>query len=122
MFQERGKIQTGIQKMSGLLPLWYDVDGSETTDRTKTGLPVIVYTSASGSETVYIDERFNEVFGEFGPNVIANGGFDDFVPSGAFGGGWTTANVDSNGGWRSGPTRFILNSNGGSTDPTIAQT
>ena len=122
LFQERGKIQTGIQKMSGLLPLWYDVDGSETTDRTKTGLPVIVYTSASGSETVYIDERFNEVFGEFGPNLIANGGFDDFVPSGAFGGGWTSANVDSNGGWRSGPTRFILNSNGGSTDPTIAQT
>ena len=42
------------------------------------------------------------------------------MPSNGTGGGWTSNNVDGNRGYRSG--YFILNSNGGSTDPTISQT
>ena len=126
--QERGALQFGVQKLSGTTPLWYDIDGGETTDQTKTGLPVIVYVplGTTGAQTIYIDETFNEVFGQYGPNLAVNGAFDDPVPTGAFGAGWTSTNVDVNGGWRStggNPgARFVLNSNGGTTDPTLSQT
>ena len=55
----------------------------------------------AGAQAVYVDEQFNKVLGQSAPNLATNGGFDDRVPSGAFGGNWTSANVDDNGGWRS---------------------
>ncbi len=129
LVQERGVQQFGIQKRNASNQLLYfDVDGSETTDATKTGLPVITYVAAgtAGAQTIYIDETFNEVFGQFGANLATNGTFGAPVPNGAFGGGWTTANVDAGGGWRGSGgnpgARFILNSNGAAgSDPTISQ-
>jgi len=59
--------------------------------------------------------------------AVVNGTFDTLVPSNGTGGGWTSSNVDVNGGWKStggnpgtGPF-FILNDSGGGTDPTILQ-
>ena len=59
--------------------------------------------------------------------AVINGTFDTSVPSNGTGGGWTSSNIDSQGGWRStggnpstGPF-FILNDAGGGTDPTILQ-
>jgi hypothetical protein len=127
MVQERGRQEWAIQKRNASSqPLWFDVDGDETTDASKTGLPVLTFVPAgtAGAQAVYVDEQFNQVLGRYGPNLVENGTFGDVVPSGAFGGGWTSADVDANGGWRSaGGTRFILNSNGSSSsDPTLEQT
>ncbi|MCM3873976.1 MAG: PEP-CTERM sorting domain-containing protein [Pyrinomonadaceae bacterium] len=58
--------------------------------------------------------------------VIINGNFDTFVPSNGTGGGWTTINIDGNGGHRTtggNPgSNFIINDAGQSpTDPTLSQ-
>ncbi|MEY2518221.1 MAG: large repetitive protein, partial [bacterium] len=56
------------------------------------------------------------------PSVLTNGDFGDAVTSNGTGGGWTSANVDAAGGWKSDGT-FVLNSNGSpSTDPSLSQT
>jgi hypothetical protein len=59
-------------------------------------------------------------------SLIVNGDFSVSVPSNGTGGGWTSANIDFNGGWRAGSGNpggaFILNSGGQlATDPTISQ-
>ena len=123
LVQERGTQQFGLHKRdSSNQPLFFDVDGTETTDASKTGLPVILYVPAgtAGSKVVLVDDQFNE-FLDPGANLFANGGFSSSAAS------WTIANVDSNGGHRStgGNTggRFILNSDGAAgTDPSISQT
>nr|MBA2501941.1 hypothetical protein [Pyrinomonadaceae bacterium] len=58
--------------------------------------------------------------------VIVNGDFSTFVPSNGAGGGWTSANIDGNGGWRSTNGNpggnFIINQAGQvATDPTLSQ-
>jgi PEP-CTERM motif len=58
--------------------------------------------------------------------VIVNGNFDTFVPSNGTGGGWTTVNIDGNGGHRTtlgNPGgNFIINDAGQlATDPTLSQ-
>ena len=57
--------------------------------------------------------------------AVINGNFDVEVPSNGTGGGWTSSNIDSQGGWRStggNPDAFfILNDAGSGTDPTILQ-
>jgi hypothetical protein len=57
--------------------------------------------------------------------IIVNGDFDSSVPSNGTGGGWTSLNIDSAGGWRSTGGNsggvFILNDNGNAPDPTIMQ-
>lgn len=62
----------------------------------------------------------------FGQNLVINGDFSTLVPMFGTGGGWTAANVDSAGGWRSAGGNpggsYILNSNGSSsTNPYIEQ-
>jgi hypothetical protein len=58
-------------------------------------------------------------------NLVTNGDFKIPVPSNATGGGWTSSNIDGNGGWRASGgflEMFILNDAGQSaTDPTIQQ-
>lgn len=61
--------------------------------------------------------------------LITNGSFDDFVPSNATGGSWTTSHIDANGGWRSTTSEnsfenfFIINENGPvNSDPSLSQT
>lgn len=59
-------------------------------------------------------------------SMIINGNFDTFVPSNGTGGGWTSLNIDSAGGWRSSGgnpgAQFIINDNGlSSRDPIISQ-
>lgn len=58
--------------------------------------------------------------------VVINGNFNTFVPSNGTGGGWTTINIDGNGGHRTtggNPgSNFIINQAGQlATDPTISQ-
>lgn len=57
--------------------------------------------------------------------LLTNGEFEIAVPSNATGGGWTSSNIDSNGGHRAtggNPNGFfILNHSGGPADPTIEQ-
>jgi hypothetical protein len=58
--------------------------------------------------------------------VIVNGDFNAFVPSNGTGGGWTSANIDGNGGWRSTGGNpggnFIINQAGEvATDPALSQ-
>ena len=107
--------------------MYFDVDGSETTDATKTGLPVITYVAAgtAARRRSTSTRRSTRSSASSVRTWSTNGGFGDFVPNGAFGGGWTTANVDCNGGWRGSAgtrARFILNYNGAAgTDPTIAR-
>ncbi len=64
--------------------------------------------------------------GQPGHAQVVNGNFDEFVPTNATGGGWTTTDGDSNGGWRSDAglpdNGFVLNASGAfATDPTISQ-
>ena len=59
--------------------------------------------------------------------TLLNGGFDTVVPSNGTGGGWTSLNLDSAGGWRSSggsfDEHFILNDDGKiASDPTLEQT
>jgi hypothetical protein len=62
----------------------------------------------------------------FGQNLVVNGDFSVSVPNSGTGGGWTAANNDGSGGWRStggnpGGT-YILNDNGNqSSNPYIEQ-
>jgi hypothetical protein len=62
--------------------------------------------------------------------AIQNGGFDAVVPSNGTGGGWTSVNIDFNGGWRAAPQSnvedftnyFIINDAGQpGSDPTLQQ-
>lgn len=57
--------------------------------------------------------------------TIVNGGFESAIPLNGTGGGWTSSGVDGAGGWRSNEGNpggtFILNSSGGSDDPTLEQ-
>ncbi len=58
--------------------------------------------------------------------VFVNGNFDTFVPSNGTGGGWTTANIDSNGGYRTTTGNpggnFVINNAGqAASDPTLSQ-
>lgn len=58
--------------------------------------------------------------------VVVNGNFDTFVPSNGTGGGWTTTNIDGNGGYRvtvgNPGGNFIINDAGQlATDPTLSQ-
>src|SRR4029077_2319047 len=113
---------------SSASPLYLDAKGHQTT--TNSGIPVItdVPSTTAGAALVYVDSSFKKVFAAHGGNIVTNGDFSNFVPSNGTGGGWTTSNVDENGGYRSccgypaGGT-FLLNSNGDPyTDPTITQT
>ena len=61
------------------------------------------------------------MFNQYGENLLENGALSTSVPSNGTGGGWTSANIDSVGGWQSGGY-FILNSNGQPPHPTISQT
>ena len=111
-------LERATQKRDGASQLlWFDTGGGETTDASKTGIPVLVAGTAS---QVYVDLAFNKVLTPFGRDELANGGFGEYVPSGDTGGGWTSSNVDEAGGWRVGGT-FILNSNGTATNPTLTQ-
>ncbi len=58
--------------------------------------------------------------------IVINGDFSTLVPSNGTGGGWTSANIDGNGGWRSTNGNpggnFIINQAGQvATDPTLSQ-
>lgn len=63
--------------------------------------------------------------------AIVNGGFDTVVPSNATGAGWTSFNIDGNGGWRAtlpafnvdDLTNFFVINNAGQadSDPTLQQ-
>ena len=59
-------------------------------------------------------------------NLVTNGTFDISVPRNGTGGGWTSDVIDGSGGWVSSGgnpgANFILNSNGGASDPIIVQT
>lgn len=62
-----------------------------------------------------------------GDLILVNGDFEVGLPTNGVGTGWTASHNDSAGGWRSsigtdGDAGFILNSNGGSNDPTLSQT
>ena len=62
----------------------------------------------------------------FADPVVINGNFDTFVPSNDTGGGWTSANIDGNGGYRTTVGNpggnFIINQVGAlATDPTLSQ-
>ena len=73
-----------------------------------------------GHLEVYVDPSFKNVLAPWGPNLLSDGDFSQSVPSNGAANGWTSTNIDGNGGWF--PDYFILNSNGSaSTDPTISQ-
>ncbi|HVP75745.1 MAG TPA: hypothetical protein VMS63_06970, partial [Gaiellaceae bacterium] len=109
---------------SGAVALYLDAAGHETTDNT--GLPALVLPGASYAHTpgpsvpIYVNPSFQYVTTPWGPNLLSDGDFSQSVPSNGAANGWTSTNIDGNGGWR--PDYFILNSNGSaSTDPTISQ-
>ena len=150
LVQEIGSLQTGVQMYgtvttdasgnevitqadygtAGAVPIYLDTQGKQTS--VNTGVPVILSadSAVSGQPVmqVYVDPTFHQTFAHYGDNLLTNGDFGQQVPSnGSSGsGGWSSSNVDGNGGWRSSGGDpggyFILNSNGGATDPTIAQT
>ena len=127
---------TGVQEIqqlnygtAGAVPIYLDTQGNDTT--TNTGIPVILSPSAAtGGQpvlNVYVDPTFQQVFSQYGSNLLSDGDFSTQVGSSGSTGAWTAANVDSNGGWRSSGGDpggyYILNSNGAaSTDPTLTQT
>ena len=111
------------------VPLYLDAAGNETT--VNTGTPVMAppgtYTDGRPNLPVYVEPSFVQVFNLLGSNLLTDGDFSQSVPSNGSANGWTSTNVDSNGGWRSSGGDpggyFIVNSNGSSsTDPTISQT
>ena len=124
---------TGVQKIvtaafgttspASAVPLYLDDAGNETTSNT--GIPVIVpdgtYSDGRPSHLeVYVDPSFKNVLAPWGTNLLSDGDFSQSVPSNGAANGWTSTNIDGNGGWF--PDYFILNSNGSaSTDPTISQ-
>ena len=125
---------------TGALELFYDTSGNVTTDGTLTGLPAITPATSTTTDAapVYVDSAFRHVFSLYGPNLLTNGNFSDQVPTNGFANGWTSVNIDGNGGWRYWAGNpiivfngrwyewnpgFILNDAGqGGTDPTIRQT
>ncbi len=109
---------------SGAVALYLDSAGHETTQNT--GLPALVLPGASyahvagPSVAIYVNPSFQYVTTPWGPNLLSDGDFSQSVPSNGAANGWTSTNIDGNGGWR--PDYFILNSNGSaSSDPTISQ-
>jgi len=144
---EFGKHKTANGLAAGA-PLYFDAEGNEITDlATSTGIPVIVPADSSQEgpvKQVYVDTSFDKVFEQLGTDIATNGDFDDFVPLNGTAGGFSTFNIDGNGGWRSNILFFtfeftgtfpffristvtnqtyVLNSNGAAgSDPTIQQT
>ena len=123
---EQGVLERATQKRDGAgQALWFDTGGGETTDSSKTGVPVLV----AGTESqVYVDLDFNKVLSPWGRNQLSNGAFGEFVPSSDTGGGWTSSRIDDGGGWRQTSSSlslggsFILNDNGdAATNPTLTQ-
>ena len=123
LVQEKGRVEYATQKLQGTSPLWFDAAGQETTDATLTGIPVLLpSTQAAGGSVVYVDAAQNKVLVARGAELLVNGTMNSPVPSNGFGNGWTSSNIDSAGGWVNNYAGFALNSNGGSTNPTISQT
>ena len=137
LVQEKGVAETGKWKTDDGTatgaPLYFNSEGEEVTAaQPNTGVPVIVAADSSQGgpvRTVYVDAAFNKVFDQYGPNLVTNPSFSDFVATNGTSGGWTSANTDGNGGWRATGFWFffngywILNSNGaGGSDPTLTQT
>ena len=117
-------IQLAPYGSAGAQPLYVDSQGNKTT--VNTGAPVILaantYSDGRPNMPVYVQPDFSQTFSQYGPNLLSDSDFSQSVPSNGSANGWTSANVDANGGWRSGDY-FILNSNGAAaTDPTISQT
>ena len=117
-------IQLAPYGTAGAVPLYLDAQGNKTT--VNTGTPVILaantYSDGRPNNPVYVQPDFSQTFSQYGPNLLTDGDFSQSVPSNGSANGWTSTNIDSNGGWRS-SDYFILNSNGAAaTDPTISQT
>ena len=123
---------TGVQKIvtaafgtttpASAVPLYLDDAGKETT--ANTGIPVLVpdgtYHDGRPSHLeVYVDpvqERPRAV----GPEPAQRRRLQPVGAEQRRVNGWTSTNIDGNGGWRA--DYFILNSNGSaSSDPTISQ-
>ncbi|MCX5669739.1 MAG: hypothetical protein NTU94_00240, partial [Planctomycetota bacterium] len=70
LVQEKGVQEWGLQKLDGGdNPLYYDEVGGETTDSTKTGLPVILTANpgdvdalGNPARLVYLDGNYNRIF------------------------------------------------------------
>jgi hypothetical protein len=79
--QEYGLADYGIHKTNALFqPLYFDLDGNETTDAALTGVPVILpvdpqdiadATLPPGAQAVYLDPAGNRVFGATNPDSSA---------------------------------------------------
>ena len=121
--RRRARPSTWCRRSQGNSPLWYDKAGQETTDASLTGIPVLrAVDRRDGGQLVYVDSAQNKVLLPRGPELLTNGTMYSVVPSNASGNGWTSSNIDSAGGYVNWWYGFALNSNGGSTNPTISQT
>jgi len=62
--QEKGVLEFALQKRNASNQLlWFAKDGSETTDGTQTGIPVLLAATATtpNAQQVYMDSAFNKV-------------------------------------------------------------
>ena len=82
LVQEKGLAAYGVHRKNNLnQPLYFDIDGNQTTDATSTGVPVIdrAAAGAAGAQPVYVDVVGNRVFAAAGNARAYDTNFDTGV-------------------------------------------